>query len=177
MAVSEVFRVLVVNIGPIRDESGASLQAELSCDGSQFGQPTEDVEFSSPVRVSAEVTCVGSEFVVKGRVSGTLGCACSRCLAPTPFKFNVPLVERYRELDERGDQESDDEVRSFTGDGLDLTDSVRDAVVLALPLRVLCRDDCAGLCPMCGIDLNTSSCGCSAPIVSPFGVLAKLVKQ
>ena len=55
----------------------------------------------------------------------------------------------------------------FTGEELDLCEAVQEQVIMALPVRPLCREDCRGLCPVCGADLNEESCTCAEKTVDP----------
>ena len=169
--------MLFVDIGSIRDDKGLSLEAHLECKGEVIGVPRDDVEFSGPVKVDAEVTHTGDEvMIVRAKVSTTLSSPCSRCLAPTEQRLSVNLVEEYRpEMDVDEDTQTDD-IRVYSGDAIDLTDAVRDAVIMATPIRMLCKEDCAGLCSMCGTNLNTSSCDCSPPADPRLESLAKLLK-
>ena len=59
------------------------------------------------------------------------------------------------------------EVSYYQGEGLLLEDAVREQVLLALPLKVICREDCRGLCPHCGKNLNTERCSCAEPVEDP----------
>jgi uncharacterized protein len=95
------------------------------------------------------------ESVVEGvLVSGTAQMRfegeCVRCLDPLAFTKAVPLQELYFYPDQAVD---DDEVLRLEGDAFDLEPVVRDAVVLGLPFKPVCRDDCPGLCPECGVRL------------------------
>jgi uncharacterized protein len=95
------------------------------------------------------------ESVVEGvLVSGTAQMRfegeCVRCLDPLAFTKAVPLQELFFYPDQAVD---DDEVSRLQGDALDLQPVVRDAVVLGLPFQPVCRDDCPGLCPQCGVRL------------------------
>ena len=96
---------------------------------------------------------------VSGTVTGPLAGECGRCLEPVSDELTVRVQElfTYTERDvaatDRGDDE-DDEVSHMQGDLLDLEPVLRDAVVLALPLTPLCREDCSGLCAECGERLD-----------------------
>ena len=82
---------------------------------------------------------------------------CRRCLAPASGPLEVPVRELYTE---DGDGE---ETYPLVGDEMDLEPLVRDAVLLELPLAPLCRPDCLGLCPFCGVNRNEEACSCEAP--------------
>lgn len=96
-------------------------------------------------------------------VSGTVGVRwldeCRRCLTAIERREAIDVEELYQ------DEVVDDDAFELGRDALDLTSTVRDAVVLALdepPL--LCRDDCAGICPVCGADRNVSTCDCDTTV-------------
>ena len=96
---------------------------------------------------------------VSGTVTGPLAGECGRCLEPVSDELTVRVQELFTYSDRdvaaasRGDDE-DDEVSHMQGDHLDLEPVLRDAVVLALPLTPLCREDCSGLCAECGERLD-----------------------
>ncbi len=94
--------------------------------------------------------------LVRGTMSGTYDGACRRCLKPVRGDFEVKGSELYRtegaEVWEEGYVIKDQTV--------DLEPLIRDTVGLTLPLNPLCRDDCAGICPRCGSDLNEGPCDC-----------------
>jgi len=79
---------------------------------------------------------------------------------------------RERFEDEAGP--GDDEAYPLAHDLLDLAPLARDAILLDLPLAPLCREDCAGLCPYCGIDLNDETCDCQGPVDPRWATLDEL---
>jgi uncharacterized protein len=118
-----------------------------------------------------------------GRVEGMLEVACDRCLEPA----KVPLAHDFELFFEPRDRleyeenveieldEPDTRTSFLTGGELEIGDVVLEQLLLALPMKPLCRDDCAGLCPVCGLNLNLSSCDCTVPRVeSAFSVLGEL---
>lgn len=96
---------------------------------------------------------VSEGVLVTGSAVAPLSGECARCLDPLTSSVEVSIQEMYRYLPDPGEDETDDEVRFLDGDRLDLEPAFRDAVVLALPLSPLCREDCPGLCGECGVRL------------------------
>jgi uncharacterized protein len=92
--------------------------------------------------------------------SGTLvapwRAACRRCAKSVHGVIDVRVAEPYR----RGAEPDDEDAYPLVDETVDLTDLVRDSIVLELPLAPLCRRDCAGLCATCGADRNEDPCGC-----------------
>lgn len=115
----------------------------------------------SPLELDLRLESVVEGVLVSGTVSGTASGECVRCLDPVTTSVVVDVQELYAypggrqtgpwpEPDEDPDAEP---LAEMSGDLADIEPVVRDAVVLALPLRPLCRDDCPGLCPACGARL------------------------
>jgi uncharacterized protein len=94
-------------------------------------------------------------ILVQGSVAGRYAGSCGRCLEPITPPFEVQVAEVYRPP---GGVWEEGYVINETS--IDLDGMVRDSVGLEIPLKPLCRPDCAGLCPRCGADLNDGACGC-----------------
>lgn len=121
-----------------------------------------DLHLAGAVRVTGTLQTAGSgTYRFEGRVSGTTRNECRRCLAPVEAGFSAPLAAVFTTTAEMAD---DPGVYPLTEPvtAVDLTDAVREEVGLAVPTYPLCRDECAGLCPRCGADLNEGPCGCAA---------------
>lgn len=116
-----------------------------------------------PVEVSGEVQAASrNAFLWRGGVRGAARVECRRCLAPIEAEFEVAVQALFSP-----DPESQDDPSVYPlaepVSAVDLSEAVREEVVLAVPQFALCREDCAGLCPHCGYDLNQGPCGCGAP--------------
>ena len=134
----------------------------------------------SPLAVKAEAELAGKEIRIRGHISGTMEAACGRCLEQTEVPVDLDFDLPYRPMEEIAHEEElevgEDELRVgfFAGDGVNLSDVVREQVLLAVPMKVVCRPDCRGLCPVCGTNRNLRQCGCSLQHEdSPFAFLKK----
>jgi uncharacterized protein len=104
----------------------------------------------NPVSADLRVTRASSGTVLELAFDVTLAGPCFRCLTDAELQLSLHLREY-----QATKPESDDECTEYLADDrLDLSAWARDAIALALPDQILCRDDCAGLCPVCGKDLN-----------------------
>ncbi len=92
--------------------------------------------------------------LVSGTATAPVAGECGRCLGPVSNTLTVPLQELFLYPEASTEHDGQDEVSQLQGDHLDLTDILRDAVVLALPLNPLCQEDCQGLCVTCGERLD-----------------------
>ncbi len=112
------------------------------------------VPVGSDLELDLTLTSVSEGVYVSGNVRGSLTGECGRCLDEIDESFEVPIAELFAYADSTTEETTDeDEVGRMQGDLLDLEPVVRDAVVLTLPLRPLCEEDCAGLCAQCGARL------------------------
>ncbi len=117
--------------------------------------------------------------LVSGEVSGPVEGECGRCLRPVTDSVTVSIQELYAYAHSATDETTEeDEVGRLQGDLLDLEPAVRDAVVLALPSHPLCRADCPGLCPECGVPRNELPAGHSHAAPDPrWAALAQLTEE
>jgi uncharacterized protein len=108
-----------------------------------------------------------------GRLKTRVELACARCLEPVlqDVDHNFDLLYRPQGVDagraEISVTTAEAEVSYYQGEGLQLEDVLQEQVILALPLRAICRDDCKGLCPHCGTNLNVEKCACAEPLEDP----------
>jgi uncharacterized protein len=114
------------------------------------------------VAVTLEVAVGG--IAVTGVVHSPWQGECRRCLAPVGGTVAAEVREMYRPA---GAEEDAEETYLLGTDHLDLRPLARDAILLELPLAPLCRPDCAGLCPTCGVDRNQVDCHCEESPVDP----------
>jgi uncharacterized protein len=117
--------------------------------------------------------------LVSGDVSGGVEGECGRCLRPITDSVTVSIQELYAYEHSATDETTEeDEVGRLQGDLLDLEPAIRDAVVLALPNHPLCRADCPGLCPECGVPWDELPAGHSHPqLDSRWAALAQLTEE
>ncbi len=150
---------------------------EVPEDGSEIKltSPIEDIDSSGegivltePVTLKATVERVGSKVLVKGLIHALLQLECSRCLeeflyhVDEPFTATfLPSIERPKEPDMELESE-DLDVSFYDGKTIDLTELVREEILLSIPMNPLCRVNCMGLCPECRKNLNEGKCYCSS---------------
>ncbi|TVP49695.1 MAG: DUF177 domain-containing protein [Gemmatimonadales bacterium] len=123
------------------------------------GRPSRAAE----VNLEAHMTPTG-QVLVRGMLEGSLRYECRRCLEPVDRSFREKMDLVWSEPDELQDPDDDDgEIRTLgpTVSELDLKEVVREEILLRVPRWALCRSDCAGLCPQCGINRNVETCACT----------------
>ena len=147
---------------------------------------------NGPLRTSGHAEVVeehhGKHQVIKdirlrGRLSARLELQCARCLEAVSQDVQRDFELLYRPLgsdagrDELSVTDAEAEIGYYQGDGLLLEDVLREQVLLALPLKVTCREDCKGLCPQCGKNLNHEQCSCSTEMQDPRWAALKDVRS
>jgi uncharacterized protein len=138
---------------------------------------------AGPVRVSISIYRAGRRFVLNGEISGTLLAKCDRCLDifqndfSTAFEVSlmVPAEGDFVEETELDDQDMG--VDFVTGDEVDLGALAREQIHLAMPMKVLCSETCAGICPGCGANLNREPCRCKREKTSLGSQLETIIKN
>lgn len=127
----------------------------------------------SPVQGKVSLMRTGRGILVKGTLHAEVETSCSRCLN----LFNCPLMfeveEEYyptNDVNTGTPLSAPDEPGGFTIDEnhiLDLTEAIHQYALLEIPMKPICRDDCVGLCPTCGQDLNSGACTCPSREIDP----------
>ncbi len=129
----------------------------------------------SPADVDLVLESSPDGIRVTGTIAGILPLECTRCTEPMDFAFEAEVDEFFTRttlplLSPEGREEAEvprEESYRLEGDELELNEMVNDQVILALPIKRLCREDCRGVCPSCGADLNRGECGCREELTDP----------
>lgn len=159
--------MLGVALGRLGREGSVPVEARIPADDPVWEE--SGVAWDGPVEVQLRVSMAGSgEVVARGRVAGLLAQECRRCLRPVPGKLDEDLTIVFISS-ETLEQEDEGDVRVFeaTGGELDLSEAVREEVILAIDPYVVCDPECRGLCPRCGANLNEEECGCTDEELDP----------
>jgi uncharacterized protein len=176
--------MLQVSISKIPTEG---LEVDEAVNGEILAIDPDELSTAKDGRFKAHVErSDGGSLHVRGHLNLKTSGPCARCLADTPLDidqemdlFFLPESEALSAYDDEEGAELQDRdlvVTFYKGDVLDLRAMVREQVLLAQPMKRLCREDCQGVCPTCGADRNTTRCPCPAQAVSqtPFSSLSLL---
>ena len=137
--------------------------------------PLEDerARLLADAQVRGQISRKRQRVRIHGQVATEVEVYCDRCLAPVAMPLKAEFDVSYdppdaiEETDSTELQPDDLETSVYTGETIDLDELVREQLLLALPLRSLCRAECKGLCPTCGVDLNKHSCACAQQQTDP----------
>jgi uncharacterized protein len=131
-----------------------------------FRDDRDTFQVVEPVSLAFDIEKDQQQFRLVGSVRTLLELPCSRCLEPFTLPVDAAFDLRYqphtanRGEGEREIEEDDLTTAFYENDEIDLAQLMREQFYLALPMKPLCRDDCAGLCPQCGTNRNTGTCAC-----------------
>ena len=116
-----------------------------------------DCEFTQPASFKGQLSNYDGVLSLRGRLKAEYKANCSRCLKEINNFINTTVDEKL--VSEKSDH--DIEVYTYEGNVVDISKILKDNIILALPVRQLCSEDCKGICPTCGVDLNFQDCNCN----------------
>jgi uncharacterized protein len=133
----------------------------------------ERIRVIEPATVSGKVRLAGNEIFVNGHVETRVQVECDRCLQAVKVPVSADFALEYitgseYESGEAAELTEDElSVSVFDGEAIDVDEIVKEQILLSVPTRMLCREDCKGICPECGADRNTGECGCVTNDIDP----------
>jgi uncharacterized protein len=167
------------------DQLQQPLEFSLEVESQHCHLPSDIGEYLEPIHFDAHVRKVEEKVFITGRISAHIKMNCARCLQPHEERIDdtfeatyLPQPDIQEKEEEIELEEIDLDVSYYTGNSIALYDVLREQLLLLIPLKPLCKPDCAGLCPSCGKDLNTGTCHCNRRSVDPrLAVLEQLLHK
>ena len=166
---------MLLGLSKIIDCPGASVPFSTSVDLSDlcFGI---SYPVSEPVKAEGMVRNTAGVLVMTGEITTCIHGTCDRCATPFDQEINLPINVVL--VTEMANEENEDEwVFPLEGDSADLDDIVRTVFVLNLDSKLLCKEDCKGLCHRCGKNLNEGPCNCQKELDPRFAALKQLLEK
>ena len=166
---------MLLGLSKIIDCPGASVPFSTSVDLSDL-RYGDSYPVSEPVLASGTVRNTAGVLVMTGSIHTTIHGVCDRCAADFDEEINTPIdVVLVTEL---SNEENEDEwVFPLEGDSADLEDIVRTVFVLNMDSKLLCKEDCKGICGGCGTNLNNGTCSCQKELDPRFAALKQLLNK
>jgi len=155
---------------------------ELAFDPSEISLEGEIVSLTGKAEFNGETQRVDEKTHIRGVISAEVSLACTRCLEPISKHLEIPCHAVFVDADKEdtnAEAEIADELldESLVPDGkIDMAEVVREQILLATPEQVFCREDCKGLCPQCGANLNLIDCNCADDDTDPRWAALKSLK-
>ncbi|MHB9094875.1 MAG: YceD family protein [Eubacteriales bacterium] len=169
---------MFIDVSQIRKSPGQSYHFDLTEAIVPLAVGNDEIHFRAPVKVSMDIKNTGKVLDFSGNLQADTELICSRCLEGYAFHLDTDFKEQFC-------HESD--LEAVTGEGLDtadmhifdtnrikLDDLLNEIILLGIPMRCVCNDNCKGLCAVCGANLNDKNCNCIKEDIDPrLGVLKK----
>lgn len=159
---------MLVNLTDVFTSEGKVVEKTVSLEMTEFQSKmgTFPIASKSPVQITMSNLGVG-KALVEGTVEVTLEMACDRCLTEVPVKLELKFSRDVASQDSQ-DSEIDDENQDILeGSQLDIEALINNEILINLPDKVLCKDECKGICKQCGQNLNEGDCGCDDFVPDP----------
>ena len=163
-----------VELEPVFNNEGMALPLDFTIDMNDcdiYGGKS----FNSPVRVTGEIKNSTGIVSIKAKADFTLDLTCDRCAADFDRTFSMPIEHVL--VTELNNDEGNDEFIVVDSLRYDAEPLVREDILLNLSTKVLCRDDCLGICPRCGKDLNDGPCDCGKEYDPRWDALLQLTQE
>lgn len=129
-----------------------------------------DIKIQGLIHIVGIISIAGDVLLLDGRIKTKVRRTCSRCLKEFIGDVEVEVSERFFPANAEYIEE---DAFSYDSDVVDITEVLREGLIIAEPLQALCQEDCKGLCPVCGADKNVESCNCDTFTIDPRLVALK----
>lgn len=162
---------MFVDVSGVRKSPGKKFHLDLAEKLPALGVGSDEIIFPDPVQISLDVENTGRVLIVRGSIMGDLELVCSRCLEHYPYHVEAAFEEQFcgpsdvAELVEEG--RDLDEIHVIEGNKVELDDFIQESIYLSLPMKTICRENCSGLCAVCGTNLNRNKCECKHENIDP----------
>lgn len=138
----------------------------------------EEIVFLSPLKAKASLIRIKSGILLEGKISAEVELTCSRCLKRFPLKVESRIRETFASRENLYLFEDEETVKEISPERtVDIEPSIREMMILSLPAKPLCEQECKGLCPVCGENLNEHQCGCETEFIDERLKILKKLKD
>ncbi|SES74377.1 YceD family protein [Anaerobranca gottschalkii] len=162
-----------INLDEIIKQPNLTKQFSFNIDPTEIKELTGYINPSSPIRLDLSIRFADDIFYVTGELTGVLELECSRCMETVAYETNYPIAERYSLKTQK-----DEDIIILSKSKLQVEEILRESLEFAMPVKVLCKESCLGLCPHCGCNLNLSTCQCLKDQIDPrLAILKDLLKE
>jgi len=153
-----------VNVSDIVKTEGAGLDVDFLGDLPELLEYDTSVEFKPSFKFTGRIVNLGGLLKLSGDLHFEFSANCLRCLKQVDTVSDIRVEESFVEVSKSDDVDA----YTFEGNVVDIDKPLIDNIILALPMKTICSDDCKGLCRVCGTDLNLKNCNCDErEIVDP----------
>lgn len=153
-----------VNVSDIIKTEGAGIDVNFNCDLPELREFDTSVEFKPSFEFIGRIVNLGGLLKLSGDLHFEFSANCLRCLKQVVTASDIKVEESFVEVSNSDDVDA----YTFEGNVVDIDKPLMDNIILALPMKIICSEDCKGLCKTCGTNLNIKNCNCDErKIVDP----------
>jgi uncharacterized protein len=158
------------DVSGILKNDGARLEFDKSVSPDELGLGSGEIEVIGEIGYKGKITNISRVLKLDADITINYKAPCGRCLADVQREEKIHIDVDFPNIDETNDKDE----YCYSSGLLDLTGVVNDSIFTALPFKHVCSDECKGLCPMCGQELNVYNCNCEHNVIDErFAVLKK----
>ncbi len=163
-----------INIASVLRNEGATKEFSGNVELGTLDYMGSTLSFKEPLAVNGKVYSIGGALEISAEITGEYTTVCSRCGKPVSAQLSAQLFES---IDSEF-SDIDEECITVSGNVIDISGSIDACIFEQLPMQPLCMEECKGLCPVCGIDLNKNECNCETKVYDPrFAIFRNLSKE
>lgn len=156
--------MIKVNVAEIKKQLTGEKAFRMEVDPDDLELSEADLPVVGKIHLEGTVANVGDVLLVQAEEKARVRRTCARCLKEFEAGSEAKAMDKFYPV---GSQSVESDAYVYDGDFVDLTELLRESLLLAEPLRVLCKEDCKGICPVCGADRNVHPCDCDTRTIDP----------
>jgi len=167
--------MIKLNVAEIKKRLVGKTDFHFQVAAKELDLSDDDLRVSGLIQVDGEISNAGDVLLLQAHMRTNIVRACGRCLKEFAADAEADVLEKFFPADA---DNAEADAFTYDSDVVDITEALREGLLVAEPLQALCDPDCRGLCPVCGKDRNLADCGCDAATVDQrMAVLQKLLKS
>lgn len=147
---------MIINVSELMKNKVSSKEVNVVLDLCNFDDGNETIEITKAINFTGVIKSSEEDLILDGHVEGEIVLTCARCLE----KFNYKLDLNFKETISTNSDDKDETIIFIDNSKLNIDDIIINNIIMLLPVKRLCREDCKGLCQLCGTNLNYSKCNC-----------------
>ena len=173
---------MFIDVTEIRMSPGRTFHFDLEEQVPPLTIENDEVNIEKPLKISLDIRNTGKLLIFSGHITGDTELVCCRCLETYPFRFDYEFDEEFCHVSDLAavaeEGQNTDEFHIFETNRIKLDDIITESILLGIPMKSICSENCQGLCATCGINLNNNKCQCEKNDIDPrMGVLKKFFEQ
>ncbi len=159
---------MYIDVKELNNNKNSNRAIDINISSGEIFTGNLEVKVIDNIHFSATIRKLENIIYLNGQVNGELSLLCSRCLERFQYLLNIEIDEKFTQVP----SEEDENITFLDRDKINLIELLESNILMSLPIKKLCNEDCKGLCQQCGCNLNKKTCNCSIGNVDPR--LAKL---